>query len=441
MEEKWQAKLKRLGVTKGARDLKLPENEAGTTRPTAGDGGAARFQRSDDAEWDEAVPLDRLLPGLHLQTNSLGECQVQERVYPVSYRHGGHTLAELADYSHQAAGFHLDGLAADRPFRDYLFLDTETTGLAGANVVAFLVGVAYYDGDAFVVRQYFMRDFEDEAAMLELLAALLADKAGLITFNGRSFDVPLLESRYMMNRLDVHMGKLSAKPHLDLLHPARRMWRARLGSCALTSLEDSLLAIERTEEDVPGWLIPRLYEDYLRSGDGRELARVFYHNEIDLLSMASLGARLLRQFDQPGQDDPTQDLVSLGRWQAHLQQHKAAEASFRLALQANDSSLADFQQAAANLAMLLKRQERRDEAADLWRQIAVTSIDDVEAHVELAKHYEWHANDLDAARRWTAAALALVNRWGTARRQLAEPELQHRLERLERKLAGWDVSE
>jgi len=319
--------------------------------------------------------------------------------------------------------------------QNLLFLDTETTGLSGAGTIAFMVGVAFFDEQAFVVRQYFLRDHGDEAAMLLLLAGLLDERNVLVTFNGRSFDIPLLDTRYLMNRLDDRVWDLRQRPHIDLLPPSRRLWRSRLGSCSLGALEESLLGIHRTQDDVPGWAIPGLYMDYLRSGDASQLLRVFYHNQIDMLSMVSLTHRIVRQFSQPRDDDAAHDLLSLARWQVALDMPAEAEANLRQLLDA-DVELEAYQQALSQLALLLKQQDRRSEAVPLWQQLAVTSFDDVSAHIELAKYYEWHDVQPGIALHWTAQALSLVEGWQPAQIDIVIGELMHRRARLERKLAG-----
>jgi hypothetical protein len=293
-----------------------------------------------------------------------------------------------------------------------------------------MVGVAFFDGEALVVRQYFLRDHGDEPAMLHLLDELLADKAGLVTFNGRTFDLPLLDTRCLMNRMP---GRVLSVPHIDLLQPSRRLWRARFGSVALGNLEQNLLGLQRTHEDVPGFLIPGLYHDYLRSGDGRDLLRVFYHNEIDMLSMVTLAARVTRLLSQPDGGDHPIDRFSLGKWQAALGLIDQSEQNLRFAAQ-GDLPLDLYHKALFELSWLLKRNGRRPEAVSLWQQIAATTFDDVTAHIELAKFYEWHEPDLVAAIRWTEQALILSQSWGTSRYFLVRDELQHRLNRLRHKI-------
>jgi uncharacterized protein len=292
--------------------------------------------------------------------------------------------------------------------------------------------VAFFNGDALVVRQYFLGDYGEDPGMLLLLSARLEGKAGLITFNGRAFDVPLLDGRFLLNRVD---SGLTALPHFDLLPPSRRLWRSRLGSCRLISLEQGLLGVRRTQEDVPGWAIPQLYFDYLKTGDGRPLAGIFYHNELDIVSMVTLAARIVRQFARPDGADHPIDLVSLGSWQVSLGMTAEAEQCLRLAASL-DLPLEQYHQALHQLGTLYKRNGRREEAAQVWQQMAATSYDDVQAHIELAKHYEWAHRDVKAAVAWTRRAIELVERWAVVdagRAGLVRPGLERRLARLERK--------
>jgi uncharacterized protein len=437
MSDDLQSRLRRLGVIKGARQI----------RPAADRRSAYPALEPEPYEAGDGPPaLAQLLPGGYLAESEYGACYVVDRVFPLHYRHGRDALGDLLNHQPAViADLTRDRRLAGIPVSQYLFLDTETTGLAGAGTLAFMVGLAYFEAEAMVVRQFFLRDHGDEPAMLRFLAELVTQKAALVTFNGRSFDLPLLDNRFLMNRLDGLAGDLLERPHLDLLLPARRLWRQRIGSCALGSLEQHVLGLTRTEEDVPGWAIPGLYLDYLRSGDARPLLRVFYHNRIDMLSMVTLASRVARLFGRPSVEDHPLDLYSLARWQLALDMPNQAEANLRQAA-AGELPLVDYHQVLFHLAGMLKRADRRAEAVQLWQQIAVTALDDVTAHVELAKQYEWYEVDLVTARFWTQEALALTDRWpgqdrGMAHSQFIRAELEHRLIRLERKLAGLIDSE
>lgn len=430
MNDELGSLLRRLGVTKGTRNLRSVSPKP--RQDTPADNG----DRSP-------LPLETLLPGGRYMEALDGSCFVVDRVYPTYHRHGQDTLADLLLVDPSVGSrYALDSRLDGTQFRDFVFLDTETTGLAGAGALAFMVGVAYFephpniqdgkivDGEALVVRQYFLRDHGDEPVMLEHLDALLGGKAGLITFNGRSFDVPLLDNRYLMNR---RRGRLIEMPHIDLLPPARRLYRTRLGSCALGALEQNLLGLQRTQEDVPGWLIPSLYNNYLRSGDASDLTRVFYHNEMDMLSMVTLAGRIFREMTT-SRCEHAIDQVSLGRWQADLGMHAEAEATLRAAMN-DDSPLDAYQLALQRLSQIYKQSDRRTEAVIAWQQLAAISEGDISPFVELAKHYEWHEIDISTATLWTQRGLTLIDRLpSTPNTRLARAELTHRLHRLEKKL-------
>jgi len=419
MNQEALARLRRLGVVRGTRHLKPVSHPS-----TAGQSVVTPPRAPDDGE---PQPLPALLPGLTLAETPEGACFVLDRVYPLHHQHGSDRLDSLLQQQPgYAATFCAEPRLESLDFREFLFLDTETTGLAGAGTLAFMVGVAFFEGDAFVTRQYFLRDHGDEPAMLYLLDELLAQRPALITFNGRSFDLPLLDGRFLLNRM---LSDLRDRPHMDLLLPARRLWRLRLDSCALSALERSLLGLQRSQEDVPGWLIPSLYNQYLLTGDGREMARVFYHNRIDLLSMVTLAARIVRQVAAPDPGDHPIDLLALGRWLVHLGRFAEAEQVLRLAV-VPELPTPFYQQGLIQLGQLLKRVGRRHEAVTVWQQLACTSFDDVTAHVELAKYYEWHGNDPAAAHMWTEQALSLL----AGSQSSLRAELEHRRRRLERKL-------
>ncbi len=440
MDQDRLERLRRLGVVKGTRNLKPAASRA--EREVDRRLTLPQTSAASDSDDEIVQPLEVLLPGGQIVKTEFGSCFVLDRIYPLSHLHGDSHLLDIAKNTLPAAAaiFCQDHRLAEIEFDDFLFLDTETTGLIGAGTIAFMVGVAYFDKDAagqqaFIVRQYFLRDHGDEPAMLLLLSELLSQRSGLVTFNGRAFDLPLLDTRYLMNRLDGLIGDLLDRPHIDLLPPSRRLWRNRLVSCSLSSLEQHLLGLQRSHEDVPGWLIPGLYLDYLRTGDARQLLRVFYHNRIDMLSMVTLAGRIFRQFAQPGPDDHPLDLLSLAKWQTGLGLTDAAEQNLRL-VAALDPPLDIYQQALAQLGMILKRDGRRNEAAEIWQKSAVTSLDDVTAHIELAKHFEWHDQDLETAREWTQAAITLLSKQGAHDPNVLREELQHRLARLERKIAA-----
>jgi uncharacterized protein YprB with RNaseH-like and TPR domain len=401
-------RLKRLGVGRGAQAIQ-------------------RSRRRRKA-------IEELISGEVVGT-SQGSFFLHSESYACDHCHGAHPLADLLNYPPQVAArlARDERLAGVDPSR-LAFLDTETTGLAGGTgTYVFLVGVGAFEEGRFTIRQYFMRDYHEEPAQLQALGELLDGFEAVVSFNGRQFDLPLLETRFVMTR---QVPRLIGAPHLDLLTTARAFWKHRLESCALSSLEAEVLGVRRTQADVPGWLIPSLYVEYARSGDAREMPRIFYHNAQDILSLVALAARqchLLTAPLPPPDEVHGEDLYGLGRFLQEPGEAERAEAAFAHAASASRSR--EVREAAMrDLAFLLKRQERRPEAVAWWQELAETA-GAAYACEELAKHYEWHDADLARALAWTERALALVAAWppGTRRRE-AQAELEHRRERLRAKL-------
>lgn len=400
-------RLRRLGVTTGRNFTPRP-------RPAAGG------------------DIDTLVDGETVETPS-GACFRVRRVYDAETVHGSRPLAEwLAQEPAALAGLADDDLLGGVSPERFVFLDTETTGLGGG-AFAFLIGVGFFNGDGqFEVQQFFLKDPAHEPALLDLLHETLYPDGALVTFNGRTFDVPLLASRCIMTRRRPLVEMLA---NLDLLHPARRLWRRRLPSCALSALEADVLGVRRTHQDVPGSLIPYLYRQYLETRNARDMVRVLYHNEIDLLSMVSLGALLARVFQQPDADGlPVDDRLSLAQWYASRGRMREAEAAYRAAAETAPNAEARHE-ALERWAALLKRAGRREEAVPLWEWLADLRLD-VTGHVELAKYYEWHARNLPLALAWTDAGIALAESWRPSwRRTEALRDLHHRRERLLRRIA------
>jgi hypothetical protein len=409
-EAELRDRLRRLGLRQGAGHLRPPRRR-----------GPA---------------IEELLPGEVIDTIH-GSFFLCREHHPLDYRHGHHALTDLLAHDPQGpALLARDQRLAAVDFRGMAFVDTETTGLAGGTgTYAFLVGVGLFDEEGFTVHQFFMRDFHEEPALLHVLGELLDGLEAVVSFNGKSFDMPLLETRFLMAR---QVPRLVDAPHLDLLPAARRFWKYRLESCALSSLEAEILGVARTQDDVPGWLIPGLYTDYARTGDAREMPRIFYHNVQDILSLVTLTARmcdLVQAGGSPDVDLPAEDLYGLARFLGDLDELDRAEATYlRVAQASAESPVGEL--AMRDLAYLLKRQERREEALAWWQQLVETA-GAVYACEELAKHHEWHHADLAQACAWTERAIALAGAWppGLKRRETLA-ELQHRLERLNRKLAA-----
>src|SRR5712664_959036 len=260
----------------------------------------------------------------------------------------------------------------------WLFLDTETTGLAGGTgTYAFLIGLAWWDAGALQVEQFFMRDFGEEHAILHEVAARLAERPVLVTFNGKAFDWPLLENRFTMTRL-IAVPRLAA--HLDLLHPARALWKLRLGSVRLVELERHVLDAARLGwhrgDDIASALIPQFYFDYLRGGRADPLASVVKHNQMDLRGLAALFGRINSLLDerQSLAAEESLDLFGLSKF---LQRRGEGERAHSTCMKALDAGLpAEFRPKAwRDLALMAKRRGDGDSAAALWRELAADGIE------------------------------------------------------------------
>jgi uncharacterized protein YprB with RNaseH-like and TPR domain len=399
-------KLKSLGVKIGAGDLLPP-------RPR------------------QPYAIEQVVPGCFQETPH-GQAFLVETRYPLEHRQGCAPLRSTASLRVIAEWAGEPRLAQVEP-RSFAFLDTETTGLAGGTgTYAFLVGVGRYDGQAFHLAQFFMRDPMEEPALLAALTEFFQPCQALVTFNGKGFDVPLLNTRYVTNG---EPPPLISVAHLDLLLLARRLWRDRLPSRALGYLEEHILGVTRTHEDVPGWLIPSLYFDYLRSGDARPLQRVFYHNAMDVLSLAALLSHAAGLLDDPlnGSVVHGLDLVAMGKLFEDLGQIETAVQLYERGL-AYHLPEELYWEGVRRLSLAHKRRGNLSAAVALWREAARSG--QIYAHVELAKFYEHGQRDYSQAAQWAQAALALVNAPGfprhTCDRWLAD--LEHRLARLHRKL-------
>jgi tetratricopeptide (TPR) repeat protein len=283
----------------------------------------------------------------------------------------------------------------------------------------------------FVVRQFFLRDYPEEKALLESLAEALADCDGLVTFNGKTFDVPLLETRYALARMKSPLERLV---HFDALHPSRRLWKLRLESCKLTVLEEAILGIAR-EGDVPGSEIPAIYFDYLRSGDARGLQPVFYHNALDVVSLAALTVELARTLGEGGAEslDSPLDLFSLSRI---LGSAGSKEKSITTCRQALAVGLPQQIESLAlkHLAAEFKRQRRHESAVEFWLELSRREPPlAVEALEELAMHYEHRLRNLEQALEFTLAALVHLD--GPFPSPPHRARFARRMDRIQRKLA------
>jgi uncharacterized protein len=410
-------RLRRLGVQKGSAHLKTraaATRAAATTPPPPFLAEAVR----------PAKPDQPLIAVLESERTAFGDAFVRREAYAPAHVHGNRSLGLSLDYAPDFVGRLATRRVRSVDLRNTLFLDTETTGLAGgAGTLAFLVGLGYFDdAGRFVIEQYFLKDPAREAAMLTAIDKRVGARGALVTFNGKAFDIPLLETRFTLSRI---APQFEDKDHLDLLLPARRVWRDSIGSCRLSALEAHLLGVERDQQDVAGFLIPQLYREYLQSGqDGLndEMSRVMYHNLHDILSMVTLISRLCDVLAKPS------DAREVHQAGVYYERAGAPADAERMYAQALDESGQSATR--RRMARLLKAQKRHGEATAHWQALA--DADSVDALIELAKHYEWRQRDIPRALANALRARALCTDRPT------QIELDVRIERLKRKKAGED---
>src|SRR6266404_3959122 len=333
--------------------------------------------------------------------------------------------------------------AAEDPEK-WLFLDTETTGLAGGTgTYAFLIGIAWWDSGGLQLEQFMMRDFSEEHSVLLELAARIAERPVLVTFNGKTFDWPLLESRYLMTRC-IRVPELGA--HLDLLHPARAVWKLRLGSVRLVELERHVLDAVRLgwdrQDDVPSSMIPQFYFDYLRGGSPAPLAGVVRHNGMDLRGLAALFGKLNALLDcQQREQTEALDLFGLSRY---LQRRGEATKAESACVAARDRGLPlPFDaQARRELAQMAKRRGEYAAAATMLEELLEDDECRAGALEELALYHERRTKDYGKALQYGRKGLQelraknAASRYGISSASAAD---QRRQERLVQRVARLEV--
>src|SRR5229473_1169583 len=392
--------------------------------------------------------LGRLLGG-GVATNHFGEhLAVRNWFSTPEFADPSSTTLELLSRTRDESASRKTRAALQDPEK-WLFLDTETTGLAGGTgTYAFLIGLAWWDAGGLEVEQFFMRDFGEEHSLLQELSQRVTKRPVLVTFNGKSFDWPLLENRFAMTRC-IAAPRLAA--HLDLLHPARALWKLRLGSVRLVELERHVLDAPRLgwhrENDVSSALIPQFYFDYLRGGPAEPLAGVVRHNQMDLRGLAALFCKmnaLLSAAPDATSEIESLDLFGLSRF---LQRRGDSERAHSACTQALDAGLpAEFlPKARRDLALMAKRRGEQSRAAEIWQEIVGDPQDGVYACEQLAIHYERNEKDFFRAAEFAQLALAKLRRqrsssagsshdpYLAARCARLEQKFLHRLARLEQR--------
>jgi uncharacterized protein len=360
--------------------------------------------------------VEELMSGEVVHTDC-GEHFETEKLFERHRRHGSMDISNLYELPADLLDSLSDGVIASSHPTKWAFLDTETTGLAGGTgTYAFLIGVGNIEPAGFRLRQFFMRDYGEEASLLRRLSEHLAQFDVLITYNGKTYDQPLLETRFRMARARHPFERLA---HLDLLFGARRLWKLRLESCRLVALENRILGVER-QGDLPGEMIPYYYFEYLRTQQAFRLVPVFHHNAIDILSLACLTAIVPFAFRSPEETAFRHgpDLIGLARWVLEAGRHEEA---LRLLRRAVDLGLPDdlLFRTLWDIGALEKRLGRQDAALAVFTDLAGSrNAYRVRALRELAIFYEHGERNYAMALEMTQSARALEDSADLRRREL-----------------------
>ena len=375
----------------------------------------------------EIIPIEQLVKGEVISTPA-GETFRTKQYFPPHHRYGEMALADILSIpTYPAHLLSRDERLKELDFRKALFLDTETTGLSGGTgTFAFMVGLGFFQEDRFLITQFFMRDYSEERASLSLLKNVIDSFQFLVTFNGRQYDIPLLETRFILSRI---VSKIREMPNFDLLYPSRRIWKGAYENCRLVTLESQLLGVERAD-DIPSEWIPYLYFEYIQTGDARKIQQVFYHNQMDILSMVALAGRIHLVYHDPQAARHRKGIehFALGKlfWE-HGQRGKAIPC-FEIALKRCDDDLS--WEVMKWLSRAFKKTGQAEKAKSLWEEMMSWPYKkDAFPYIELAKYHEHRLKDWNRAMAYVDEALDFI-----APHQQKEIELlRHRRQRLEQK--------
>lgn len=342
--------------------------------------------------------ITETLPGNMIDT-PYGSCFYAENIIPLDRAYGEQSLFDIQKYFTKGLHFWIPQIKRrndDIKLEEMLFFDTETTGLAGGSgTYIFLLGLGYFTGDNFVVRQYFMSDYNEEEALLWAVNQLFGQGFKLlVSYNGKSYDYPLLQTRYIMMRIPF---QLNTSYHFDLLFPTRRLWKRRLLNCSLTNVEKSILKVYR-KGDIPGFLIPDIYFRYLKTKDSRPLKPIFTHNLQDIVSLVLLTTKISRVLHDPtSMEKFAMDMCSIGKIYEDTKNFEYSSECYEKALK-GDLSDEETVEVLKLCSFAYKRQGEWEKAVTYWKDvISINNQFELFPYEELAKYYEHRVKDYPRA--------------------------------------------
>lgn len=360
-----------------------------------------------------------------------GDCFVVRKSLSLNQDHDSFPLAKFPDLSVFSAMPGLDGIAKIS-MENILFIDTETTGLSGgAGTYVFLIGAAKYHKKGLHFAQFFLQDPAEELSQLSALENFVSSSDLIVSYNGKSFDVPRIKTRFSFHG---RRSPFDSMRHIDLLHIARRLWKRHLPGCKLGDLEHHILGLKRSSLDIPGWQVSEKFFDYLQTGDPEPLKGVFYHNEMDVISLVSLLSYITERLTNPLSPvyQDRNDLISIGEYLVRLRQENQAIPVLTQALVNKDTPDEIRISGLLSLANLYKRSGKLDFAIPLWEECA--DLKDPRPHIELAKYYEHKIFDFQEAIHWTLTAIEIYQiSTSEFQTSISLAKAEHRLARLKRK--------
>lgn len=362
--------------------------------------------------------------------NSLGNYYYLDTKFDCNYKHG---QIDFSDLISDSGNKYFPGMDTAFRINECIFIDTETTGLSqSAGTFAFMVGVGFIQEDYFLIRQYFLRNPGEEAAMLLNLSNLLEKYNTLVSYNGISFDIPILLNRYIIYRMP---HNLRNKKHLDLLKYSRSIWRYQFEDRSLKSIESKVLSYKRTSEEVPGWMAPEIYRDFLRTGNYSQIQGVLYHNAMDVVSLAALITKVDNVFSSSAEYEDQFDTVNFALAKLYDKNNEKLIAVKIYEKAINQINIPHEYKIKAIMALsqIYKRDRKYSQAISLW--IKASEMDNIDAMIELAKYYEHREKNITLAIYYAnLSQQTIVQKEPNIKIQSIKSDIKHRLERLYKKL-------
>jgi len=372
-------------------------------------------------------PIESVIKGEWLP-HQFGDLFEVKNFFSYEYQHGKEVLKRDVIFSKL---FEVSNIE-DKLYKldEILFIDTETTGLSGGTgTMAFLVGLGYFTKTGFLTEQYFLKDPSDEMELILKLNSSLLKYKVLVSYNGSSFDLPLLKTRFLINRVEspfIHFQ------HIDLLHLSRKLWKLRLSTLKLRDIETEIINFIREEEEVPGWMIPQIYFDFIRNRDARPLKGVFYHNCMDVLSLAVIFIYISELLADPTKNLHVHrlDLLSIARL---FENHGLVDDATNLYKMSLERGIPDDlpPKILFRYGQICKRLSQPQMALEFWEQAYQNG--DIASAIQISKYYEHELIKFDDAMQWAMNSQNLLDNNYPASQHKAgfEKELQKRIKRLE----------